>query len=256
MVSASAYRPSRAGGDADIAAVGALVADPTRARILLTLDDGRALPATRLAAEAGVSAATTSNHLRKLADAGLLVVEAHGRYRYYRLAGPEVGRLIEALQQLAPAAPVRSLREGTRTQALRRARTCYDHLAGQVGVALMAAMLQRGYVTGADGAFRPETASRDKRIGHGHDIDYQLSPEGQAFVTEFGVEFPPRRPVVRYCVDWSEQRHHLAGGLGWGLLRRLLDLDWIRRIPATRAVQITDAGHAGLNTTFDIPPIQ
>ncbi|MBV9312965.1 MAG: helix-turn-helix transcriptional regulator [Pseudonocardia sp.] len=256
MVSAPAQRLSRPGGDADIAAVGALVADPSRARILLALDDGRALPATRLAAEAGVSAATTSNHLRKLADAGLLIVEAHGRHRYYRLAGPDVGRLIEALQQLAPAAPVRSLREGARAQALRRARTCYDHLAGQVGVALMAAMLQRGYVTGGDGTFRPETASRDKRIGYGHDIDYQLTPEGQVFLTEFGVQLPPRCPVVRYCVDWSEQRHHLAGGLGRGLLRRLLDLDWIRRIPAARAVRITDTGHAGLNTTFGIPPIQ
>lgn len=256
MVSASAQWPSRAGGDADIAAVGALVADPTRARILLTLDDGRALPASRLAAEAGVSAATASDHLRKLAAAGLLVVEPHGRYRYYRLAGPEVGRLIEALQQLAPAAPVRSLREGTRAQALRRARTCYDHLAGQAGVALMAAMLQRGHVTGGDGTFCPETAFRDKRIGHGHDIDYQLSPEGQAFLTGFCVELPPRRPVVRYCVDWSEQRHHLAGGLGRGLLQQLLSLDWIRRIPAARAVQITNAGHAGLNTTFGIPPIQ
>lgn len=256
MVSASAQRPSRAGGDADVAAVGALVADPTRARILLTLDDGRALPASRLAAEAGVSAATTSNHLRKLTDAGLLVVEAHGRHRYYRLAGPDVGRLIEALQQLAPATPVGSLREGTRAQALRRARTCYDHLAGQVGVALMAAMLLRGYVTGGDGTFRPETASRDNRTGYGHDIDYQLSREGRAFLTEFGVELPPRRPVVRYCVDWSEQRHHLAGGLGRGLLQRLLDLDWIRRVPAARAVQVTNAGHAGLNTTFGIPPIQ
>lgn len=183
-------------------------------------------------------------------------LEAHGRYRYYRLAGLDVGRLIEALQQLAPAAPVRSLREGTRAQALRRARTCYDHLAGQVGVALMAAMLQRGYVTGGDGTFRPETVSRDKRIGHGHDLDYQLSPAGQAFVIEFGVALPPRRPVVRYCVDWSEQRHHLAGGLGRGLLQRLLGLDWIRRVPAARAVRISDAGHAGLNTTFGIPPIQ
>jgi len=256
MVSEPGQQSFRGGGDADIAAVGALVADPTRARILLALGDGRALPASRLAGEAGVSAATTSGHLRKLADAGLLMVEAHGRHRYYRLAGPDVERLIEALQRLAPAAPVRSLREGTRAQALRRARTCYDHLAGQVGAALMAAMLQRGYVTGGDGTFRPETASRDNRIGHGHDIDYQLSPEGQAFVTEFGVQLLSRRPVVRYCVDWSEQRHHLAGGLGQGLLQRLLDLAWIRRSPAVRAVQITAAGHAGLTTTFGIPPVQ
>lgn len=143
MVSAPAQRPSRAGGEADIGVVGAVVADPTRARILLALEEGRALPASRLAAEAGVSAATASRHLRTLADAGLLVVEGYGRHRYYRRAGPDLGRLGEALQHRAPAAPVRSLREGTRAQALRRARSCYDHLVGHVGVALMAALLPR-----------------------------------------------------------------------------------------------------------------
>src|ERR1700754_4488034 len=125
-------------GDTDIAEVGALVADPGRCRILLALDDGRALPASRLAAEAGVSPATASSHLGKLVAAAFLTVEARGRYRYYRLKGPAVGALIEALQQLAPFTPVRSLRQANRSQALRRARTCYDHLAGRLGVELMA----------------------------------------------------------------------------------------------------------------------
>lgn len=114
-----------------------------------------------------MSAATTSSHLGKLVDAGLLAVEANGRHRCYRLAGPDVGGLIETLQQHAPATPVRPLQEDTRARALRRARTCYDHLAGQAGVALMAALLHWGYVTGGDGTFHPETARHDGRVGHG-----------------------------------------------------------------------------------------
>ena len=228
-------------GDTDIAAVGALVADPGRCKILLALGDGRALPAGRLADEAGVSAATASSHLGKLTAAGLLSVEAHGRHRYYRLSGPAVGELIEALQRLAPSLPVRSLRQGTRAQALRRARTCYDHLAGRLGVGLMTAMLERGYLSGGDGTFDPEAARDDRRVGYGHDVDYALTERGTAFLDEFGVQLPPRRRLMRYCVDWSEQRHHLAGALGRGLLDRATELRWIRRAEATRAVQVTDA---------------
>ncbi|MDT4988531.1 MAG: hypothetical protein QOI74_2625, partial [Micromonosporaceae bacterium] len=122
------------GGDADLAAVASLVAEPARARILLALGDGRCLPASVLAAEAGVAPSTASSHLAQLVDGGLLTVAPNGRYRYYRLAGPQVGRLIETLAGLAPTRPVRSLRDGTRAAALRRGRTCYDHLAGKLGV--------------------------------------------------------------------------------------------------------------------------
>jgi DNA-binding transcriptional ArsR family regulator len=239
-------------GDSDIAAVGALVADPARCRILLALDDGRALPASRLASEAGVSAATASSHLRKLTQAGLLTVEAHGRNRYYRLSGPAVAQLIEALQQLAPPAQVRSLRQSSRANALRTARTCYDHLAGRLGVALMASLIGAGYLAGGDGTFDPATARDDHRTGYGHDVDYSLTDPGWQFVADFGVDLPARRPVIRYCVDWSEQRHHLAGGLGRGLLGRLEERDWIRRSPGSRAVQITPAGNAGLAGTFGV----
>ena len=237
-------------GDADLATVGALVADPARCRILLALDDGRALPATRLAAEAGVTPATASSHLRKLTDAGLLVVETHGRHRYYRLAGPTVARLIETLGQLAPAAPIRSLRQDTRAAALRRARTCYDHLAGRLGVALMAAFLDRGWMTGGDGTFDAGAAVHDHLSAPGHDLDYALTPAGRAFLDEFRVDLPPRRRTVRYCIDWTEQRHHLAGGLGRGLLDRLTALDWIRPDPRSRAVEITAVGRDGLYTAF------
>jgi DNA-binding transcriptional ArsR family regulator len=239
-------------GDSDIAAVGGLVADPARCRILLALDDGRALPASRLASEAGVSAATASSHLRKLTEARLLAVESHGRNRYYRLAGPAVARLIETLQQLAPPAQIRSLRQNTRANALRTARTCYDHLAGRLGVELMASMIGAGYLAGGDGTFDPATARDDQRTGYGHDVDYALTDRGRRFIADFGVDLPARRPVVRYCVDWSEQRHHLAGGLGRGLLGRLTERDWIRRAPQSRAVQITMAGYAGLAGVFGV----
>jgi DNA-binding transcriptional ArsR family regulator len=239
-------------GEPDIAAVGALLGDPSRCRVLLALGDGRALPAGRLAAEAGVSPATVSSHLRKLLEAGLLTVEVYGRCRYYRLAGPDVGRLIEALQQLAPPRPVTSLRADTRARALRSARTCYDHLAGRLGVQLMAALLADGRLNGGDGTFNPAAARRDSRVGYGHDVDYALTNAGRAFLDEFGVILPARRLLVRYCVDWSEQRHHLAGALGRGLLDRLTDLDWVRPSPHSRALAVTEKGRDGFAQYFGV----
>jgi DNA-binding transcriptional ArsR family regulator len=244
--------PAQAGGDSDLAAVGALLADRGRCRILLALGDGRALPASRLAAEAGVSPATASGHLGKLTSAGLLAVEPQGRHRYYRLAGPAVGRLIESLQELAPAVPVRSLRQGTRARALREARTCYDHLAGRLGVDLMSSLIERGLLTGGDGTFDPERARADRRVGAGHDVDYELTGAGSAFLGELGV-LPPSRPqAVRYCIDWTEQRHHLAGALGRSLRTRLGELGWIRPAETTRAVVVTPSGREGLAATFGV----
>jgi hypothetical protein len=165
-----------------------------------------------------------------------------------------VGTLIEALQQFAPAAQVHSLREGTRAHALRAARTCYDHLAGRLGVQLMATMIDRGQLVGGDGRFVSGADTGDQLSSYGHDIDYEITPSGHRFLAEFGVQMPPRRRAVRYCVDWSEQRHHLAGGLGRGLLDRIAELGWIRRATSSRAVVITDIGHQGLRNVFDIRP--
>jgi DNA-binding transcriptional ArsR family regulator len=239
-------------GDVDISAVGRLLADPGRCRMLFALDDGRALPAGRLAAEAGVSAPTASAHLKKLVDARLLTVENHGRHRYYRLGGPPVARLLENMAELAPTQPIQSLREHTRAHALRQARTCYDHIAGRLGVAVMRSLLDHRYLTGGDGVFDPRRASSDRLSAPGRDIDYELTDAGRDFLDRFGADVPSRRPAIRYCVDWSEQAHHLAGGLGRGLLKRMLELEWVERKENTRAITVTDRGRDGLVSTFEI----
>ena len=142
-------------GDADIARTAALIADPGRARMLFALGDGRALPASVLAAEAEVAPSTASGHLARLVDAGLLVAERQGRHRYFRVAGPEVASVLEALARISPPRPVRSLRQGTRGHAVREARLCYDHVAGRLGVALMARLLATGALEGGDGLHHP-----------------------------------------------------------------------------------------------------
>jgi DNA-binding transcriptional ArsR family regulator len=183
---------ARAQGDADIARLAAAIGDGARARILLTLNDGRALPASMLASEAGVARSTASEHLRRLLDVGLVVDEQRGRHRYYRLAGPEVGALLESLSRLAPAFQVRSLKEGTRAEALRRSRTCYDHLAGRLGVAIFSSLLECGAV-----------ACTDRRDG---EFDYVLTAPGHRKLGALGVELPPGgaegTSPLRYCVDW------------------------------------------------------
>lgn len=242
-------------GDADIARVGALVADPARARVLLALGDGRALPATVLAGEAGVAPSTASAHLGKLVKGGLLVVERHGRHRYFRIAGPEVADLMEALARLSPPAPVRSLRQGTQAQAVRFARTCYDHLAGMVGTELMSAMLERELLTGGDGVFEPAAANADRLSSPGFDLDYRLTANGAQELRKFGIDFealPRRRPLIRYCVDWSEQRHHLAGSLGAALATRMIELGWLSRSRNSRAVHLSDDGREGLKRSFGV----
>lgn len=243
-------------GDADIAKVGALVADPARARILLALGDGRALAASVLADEAGVAASTASAHLGKLVDGKLLTVEAHGRHRYFALAGADVADLIETLAKVAPPAPVRSLREGTKAHAVRSARTCYDHLAGVLGTQLMASMLDRGLLAGGDGLFHRGSAGDDRLSAPGSDHDYRLTRRGEDELERFGIDFVQLRsgprPMIRYCVDWSEQRHHLAGALGAALAERMFDLRWVKRARNSRAVTVSDAGVRGLEQTFGL----
>ncbi|MGZ4279202.1 MAG: ArsR/SmtB family transcription factor [Solirubrobacteraceae bacterium] len=243
-------------GDTDLAAVGALIGDPGRARVLRALTDGRELPASALAAEAGVAPSTASGHLRKLVDGGLVVAERHGRHRYFRLAGPDVARALEALARIAPETPVRSLREGTRAHAVRAARTCYDHLAGRLGVALMAGFVDHGVLTGGDGRHERGRARGDRPSAIGRDLDYRLTDDGVRRLRDLGVDVDgalagPRAPI-RYCVDWSEQAHHLSGALGAALAARMFELEWVARLPRTRAVRLTDAGRAGLAEQFGV----
>jgi DNA-binding transcriptional ArsR family regulator len=222
--------------DADVAAVAGLLADPARARMLDTLLSGHALPAGELARHAGVTPQTASAHLRRLLQGGLLAVEAQGRHRYYRLAGPAVAEAVEALALIAPPLPVRSLRQSQRAEALRFARTCYDHLAGVVGVAVADALLRAG-------ALRP-AAGRD----------YQVTPQGERLLGGLGVDVAElrrrRRAFARGCLDWTERTPHLSGALGAALLERLLGLGWLARGRVPRGLVLTDAGRDGLAEAF------
>jgi DNA-binding transcriptional ArsR family regulator len=243
-------------GDTDLASVAALIGDPGRARVLRALADGRELPASVLAAEAGVAPSTASVHLAKLLEGRLVSAERHGRHRYFRLASPEVARALEALARIAPPAPVRSLREGTKAQAVRAGRTCYDHLAGRLGVSIMSALVDEGALTGGDGHHRRSRARIDRPAAPGRDLAYRLTEQGAEKLRDLGVDVDgafagPREPI-RYCVDWSEQDHHLSGALGAALAARLFELGWVRRLPRTRAVLVTDDGRAGLATRLGV----
>ncbi|MQY10015.1 hypothetical protein SRB5_01190 [Streptomyces sp. RB5] len=214
----------------DLASVAKLLADGTRAGFCLALLDGRAWTATELARHAGVAPSTATEHLHALVGGHLLAEERQGRHRYVRLAGPHVAELIESLAAIAPQrtpAP-RSLSASGRRQALAHARTCYDHLAGTVGVAVTDAMLER------------------KLLDLEHGIG--LTGTGAAWLGELGVTVPTgtRRPSVRSCLDWTERRPHLAGAVGAALCRHAFDAGWITPVGTTRAVVVTPVGREAL----------
>jgi DNA-binding transcriptional ArsR family regulator len=239
-------------GEMDVAAVATLFADPTRARMLAALTDGRALPASVLASESAVAASTASEHLARLVDGGMLTVERSGRHRYYRLADDRVAAAIESLAVLAPQRPVRSLRQSTRAAALRRARTCYDHLAGRLGVAVTESLVAHRGLVRTDGRQGIERGADDRLASPVPVHPYRLGPAAETIFGGFGIDLDAlgapsnRRPVLRFCVDWSEQRHHLSGALGAAVLSRMYALGWVRELPAPRAVELTPAGRAGL----------
>ncbi len=208
--------------------VAALVGEPSRAAILLALLDGRALPAGQLAAEAQVSAAATSLHLAKLTQGGLLVVHKEGRHRYYRLANDDVAHALESLGVLATAKPPARSVDPARA-ALRAARTCYDHLAGVVGVAL-AAMLER------DRILRVES-----------ERSYEVTRDGHAWlVRALGIDVSAlaleKRLLARRCLDWTERRPHVAGALGAEMWGRFLERKWAVKVAGSRAVRVTARG--------------
>ncbi len=221
----------------NIAEVAALVGDPSRANMLAALLDGRALTATELAHLAGVAAATASGHLAKLTKGGLLAAVAQGRHRYFRLASPEVARMLEGIMVVA-VEPAPGRRATPRVDpALREARTCYDHLAGRLGVALADALVARGAVVLTEEAG-------------------EVTESGRALIQAFGIPVDAaqrtRRLYCRPCLDWSERRPHLAGVLGAALLERALELGWIVRQSGGRAVEGTAKGRRGFVDTFGI----
>ena len=214
--------------DAEISTPAALIGDPTRAAFLTALCDGRALPASELAQRAGVSASTASVQLAKLVEGGLLETERNGRHRYYRLADPSIASAIESLAVIAPRRPASSLKQARVGSELQAARTCYNHLAGALGVALFEALQRQRLLT-------PEL---------------EVTSRGAKRFRELGIALDElagrRRPLARRCLDWTERRHHLAGSLGAALADRCFELGWLERLPSNRAVRVTDKGRRGL----------
>lgn len=221
----------------EFAQIAGLMADPSRARMLDELMSGQPLPAGVLASRAGIARSTASEHLAKLSDAGLVTITRSGRVREVRIAGPAVAEAIEALGQLAPQASGSGLRTISRMDALRHARSCYDHLAGQLGVALTKALIEHGALAPDDGTFAVCPSSAWTTVGV--DVEHVRASAS-------------RRPLARPCPDWTERQPHVAGRIGAELLQSLLTQQWVQRRPTDRALRITDAGLRSLTPLVDL----
>ncbi|UOM36091.1 helix-turn-helix transcriptional regulator [Acuticoccus sp. I52.16.1] len=221
----------------NISRVGALVGDPARAAMLTALLGGMALTAGELAEAAGVTRQTASAHLAQLEDGDLIAREKQGRHVYFRFAGPEAAALVESLGVFAarPVGPKRV--PGPRDPALRRARVCYDHLAGTLAVSLFDCLVADGVFVRADDAV-------------------SLTPHGARRLSTLGIDIAAlrgaKRPLCRACLDWSERRHHLAGALGGALLASFVERHWVRRVTGTRSIIVTPAGERALRETFGV----
>lgn len=222
----------------NISSTASLIGDPTRTTILTALTNGQALTAGELATLAKVTPQTASAHLTKLVEGSLVTVEVQGRHRYYKLAGPEVAHVIEAIAVLSPPVKVRSLRQSSHKKALEYARTCYDHLAGKLGVALTEALIELGYL-------------RD--LGE----VYQVTDKGKQWLREFGIHPLPKKvnpEAVPHHIDWTVRKHHLAGPLALSITQRLIDLGWIERGAIHRSIQVTNLGRSAIRNEFIFDP--
>jgi len=212
----------------NVSSTAALIGNPTRAAMLSALLNGKALPAGELAYASGVTAQTASAHLAKMVDGGLLESETEGRHRYYRLAGSHVAQAIEGLAAIRPPGPVRVKPLTAKQKELRFARRCYDHLAGELGVAVTRQLLARGLIV------------------RGTDKSFDLTPRGVCWFQQIGIDVAALKPgglaVARQCLDWTERTHHLGGPLGVALLEAFCRQAWLRRSRATRAIQVTLKG--------------
>ncbi|MDB5803297.1 MAG: bacterial regulatory, arsR family protein [Betaproteobacteria bacterium] len=220
-----------------LAPLGAIIGDPARAAMLWTLMDGTAKPAGELAYVAGASAQSASQHLAKMIDAGLLLQEVQGRHRYYRIARPEVATALEALMAAVGTTPKpRAVPAARRTpEELRYARTCYDHLAGELGVSIYDAM-------------------RAEHLLEGEGKEVQVTAAGHRWLAKLGIDEESlqgkRRTLACGCLDWSERRHHLAGTLGAALLSAMVREGWLMRSKKSRAVRVTPQGASALRKHF------
>lgn len=219
----------------DLARIATLVGDPARASMLDALMNGGALTASELALEAGVTLPTASSHLAKLTEGGLTKVASQGRHRYYALSGAQVAAMLESIAGVAAAVGPKRVRPGPRDGALRQARVCYDHLAGDHGVAMLDGFVARGLIDGDDAGLA-------------------VTAKGDAFFRALGVDMDrlarSRRPVCRACLDWSVRRTHLAGGLGAALYELMLERRWARRDPQSRAVIFSPSGANAFRRDF------
>jgi DNA-binding transcriptional ArsR family regulator len=221
----------------DIARIAALIGDPARANMLVGLMSGKALTATELAAEAGVTAQTASSHLARLHEGGLLQPRKQGRHKYYSLASAEVAGVLEGLMGLAAGAGHLRSRTGPRDKALRQARVCYNHLAGDMGVQMFDSLLAQGHL-----AFGPD--------------ELRLTKVGRDFVAAVGIDIESlsdkRSVLCRECLDWSERRSHLAGSLGRAFLAHFVELGWARVERTTRVVAFTPLGSREFSALFNL----
>ena len=220
---------------ATMVTVGSMIGSPARATMLAALLDRRALTATELARQASVSPASASQHLAKLVASGLLVVESHGRHRYYSIASADLTAALSTIESLG--APLPRPPVSRASAAIRQARVCYDHVAGGLGVGITDAMLANGWL---------EPSGRD----------YRLTGSGDTFLRRLGVDVDgaraKRRLFARACLDWSERRAHLAGALGAALATRLFELDWLERSGRAREVRVTAGGEAEFARMFGV----
>ena len=221
----------------DIAHIAALIGDPARANMLTALMSGKALTVSELAKEAGVTIQTASSHLSKLDEGGLLRPRKQGRHKYFSLANDDVAHVLEGLMGLAAGLGHLRKRTGPKDAELRKARVCYDHLAGDMGTQLFDSMLARGHI---------------RMIGE----DLVLTDAGDEFASGFGIDLDAlrgkRAPLCRECLDWSERRSHLAGSLGRAFLSRFEELSWAKRDQKTRAVAFSQAGAKAFDGLFAI----
>jgi DNA-binding transcriptional ArsR family regulator len=221
----------------NVAMIASLVSEPSRAAILTALLDGRFHTASELAHMAGIKPQTASFHLAKMTEAQVITVEKQGRHRYYGIQDPEVAQVMESLLSIAPPVPIKSLKQASENEAIRLARTCYDHVAGHLGVQIMSFFMQKGIL------------SEDQDGLH-------ITQQGEIFFADFQINLKntrqKRRSFSHKCLDWSERRHHLAGALGSALLDRLFELHWVEHLPTTRAIRITAEGKRGFKEVFSI----